>query len=572
MAGSFTDYYKIIKPNSSKDAYVPINMSALQQNSVGWYQKVMKGATSRFQQYQNVENMDGDVFVARALDTIAEEMASISSDTKLPFEIEYQNEIDTEVNETLISTLRAALRYWVNFHNFDDNIFDICRHVIKYGDAFFKKSSDHKRWEYVSPKSILGVIMDDNNEVQYYQLRFGSGKIGSYTDIQLIPAKAMVHFSLSTGMDSNFPFGMSVLTPSIKAFRHLSLLEDAVIIYRIVRAPERRVFTIDTGNMPPQRARAYLESVKTEFRQKRAPSADQQNGVDSGYDAMAITEDIFLTKSSEGRGSTIDTLAGGESLGEINDLVYFQNRLLQGLRIPASYMRGSAENGYQVQDGKVGMAYIEELRFANFVSRLQQKLSSTFEMHFKMFLKSANIRINHDLFKIRLPEPQNFKAYRESELNQSLINNFNSIKDTKFISPRFAMRKYLNLSEEDIQLNEALLKQERDISDDPINEHVNDLRLMYDPAWLDNMTAIELGDKFNKFDVTGESSSGEGDNESGDSEELPTPPDFESGSDGESTGETYNPEDGSTTPVTPDNTDAAEETPEEPETAANKES
>jgi hypothetical protein len=116
-----------------------------------------------------------------------------------------------------------------------------------------------------------------------------------------------------------------------------------------------------------------------------------------------------------------------------------------------------------------------------------------------------------------------------------------------------------------------LLKQERDISDDPINEHVNDLRLMYDPAWLDNMTAIELGDKFNKFDVTGKSSSGEGDNESGDSEELPTPPDFESGSDGESTGETYNPEDGSTTPVTPDNTDA-EETPEEPETAANKES
>ena len=94
----------------------------------------------------------------------------------------------------------------------------------------------------------------------------------------------------------------------------MTLLEDAVIIYRIVRAPERRVFTIDTGNMPPQRARAYLESVKTEFRQKRAPSLDQQNGVDSGYNPISITEDFFLTKSSEGRGSTIDTLAGGECL------------------------------------------------------------------------------------------------------------------------------------------------------------------------------------------------------------------------------------------------------------------
>jgi hypothetical protein len=107
------------------------------------------------------------------------------------------------------------------------------------------------------------------------------------------------------------------------------------------------------------------------------------------------------------------------------------------------------------------MAYIEELRFANYVTRLQQKISTTFEHHFKIFLKSAKIKIDHNLFKIKLPDPQNFKAYREAELNTSLINNFNSIKDTKFISPRFAMRKYLNMTEEEIKDYRLRLKLQR---------------------------------------------------------------------------------------------------------------
>jgi hypothetical protein len=196
-----------------------------------------------------------------------------------------------------------------------------------------------------------------------------------------------------------------------------------------------------------------------------------------------------------------------------------------------------------VQDGKVGMAYIEELRFANYVSRLQQKISTTFEHHFKIFLKSAKIKIDHNLFKIKLPDPQNFKAYREAELNTSLINNFNSIKDTKFISPRFAMRKYLNMTEEEIQLNEALIKQERDISDNPINEHVNDLRLMYDPAWLENMTPLSFGDDYNKYPIDGSKPEESGDDVT-DTDDMELPPSDEVGE----SGEVYNPEIGSEKP------------------------
>jgi hypothetical protein len=142
MAGFFTDYYKIITPNSNKESYVPVNMSALQQSNINWYQKVMKGATSRFQQYQNVENMDSDVFVARALDTVAEEMAAVSSTTGLPFDIVYQNEIDTEVSESLVSTLRAALRYWVNFHGFDIGNGDMGFYPITHFMVSMKKADD----------------------------------------------------------------------------------------------------------------------------------------------------------------------------------------------------------------------------------------------------------------------------------------------------------------------------------------------------------------------------------------------------------------------------------------------
>jgi hypothetical protein len=358
-------------------------------------------------------------------------------------------------------------------------------------------------WEYVDPNDVIGIsYVKDENRCDFYQLRKPDGnKTGGNGDIDLIPAKGIVHFSLTSGMGENGPFGESVLFPVIKAYRHLSLLEDSVIIYRIVRAPERRVFMIDVGNMAPQRAKAYIDAIKNEMRQKRIPNeAGGQERIDSAYNPISMTEDFFLPQTSDGRGSKIDTLPGGENLGEISDLNYFQNRFLQGLRIPSSYMRGSKDDGALIQDGKVGVAYMEEQIFADYIGRLQNKLNGTFDEQFKAYLKASNIKIDENLFKIRLNDPQNFKDYKQAEVDEKLISNFSNLKDVKSIATRTLFEDYLGWSEDRIQKNEVRLKQERAIPDGGIGGRMTELRMMYDPNWLEKQPEIKMGDDWDDYE------------------------------------------------------------------------
>lgn len=508
MAGIFTNYWRIVKPNSTRSQYVQNSVEAAKlYSNFSWYTKVMKGATSRFSKYTQYKNMDGDVFVGRALDTIAEEMTGENTGTNLPFEIEYQNESNTEVPESITMTVRAALRHWVNIQDLNTIIFDIARCTIKFGDCFFRKTSDFKKWQYIDPNDIIGISINENGKAEHYHVRTGEkNKSGAFGDVQLVPAAGIVHFSLSSSMGDNGPFGESVLWPCVKAWRHLSLLEDSVIIYRIVRAPERRVFFIDTGNMPPQRVKAYLESIKTEVKQKRIPNeAGGQEKIDSVYNPMSMVEDYFFAQTAEGRGSRVETLSGGENLGEIADLNYFQNKFLQGLRIPSSYMRGGSDGGVAIADGKVGVAYIEELRFANYVARLQNKLNDRFDDQFKSYLKSANLKIDPNLFKIRLVDPSNFQMYKQAEVDEKLLSNFKTLSDVPYIAARFALKKYAGLTEDEIQENEAMLKQERGIPDGGVDESLSELRMIYDPKWIENRPDVKVADGFD--DHSGETGS-----------------------------------------------------------------
>ena len=271
MAGIVTDYWRIVKPASEKNNYAANTAEAAKlYSNFSWYTKVMKGASSRYSKYAQYRNMDGDVFVSRALDTIAEEMTRTNQKTRLPFEIDYQNENNSEVPEAITMTVRAALRHWCDIQDLNKIIFDIARNTVKFGDCFFQKISDFKKWKFIDPNDIIGISIDQDGNPEHYHVRVGEkSKSGAFGDVSLIPAAGIVHFSLTSSMGENGPFGESPLWSCIKAFRHLSLLEDSVIIYRIVRAPERRVFFIDVGNMPPQRVKAYLESIKNEMKQKR---------------------------------------------------------------------------------------------------------------------------------------------------------------------------------------------------------------------------------------------------------------------------------------------------------------
>ena len=499
---TLSNYWRIITPASRKqmyttlatDAYDPNTVDVSSLASVKWYTQVLKGPGSRAQSYKQYDAMDTDIDIARSLDIVAEEMSSKDSKTDLPFIVEYQKEDNQDISDSTVITVRQALRSWAELQALNRRMFSISRTLIKYGDCFFVKTSDTKKWKYLDPSLVYGIEVDEDGTKVAYHIRqpqqqqqsFGI-KTEMYTKIA---ASAIIHFSMSDDMGEAAPFGNSILQPIYKVYRQLSMIEDAVIIYRIVRAPERRVFYIDTGNMPPQRVKQYLEQVKNEIRQKRAPSSSNgKDTVDGSFDITSIQEDMFFPVTASGRGSRVETLPGGTEDFGTNLLKYFQDKIFRGLRIPTSYMSGQDGQGAQYNDGKVGIAYIEEQRFANFVARLQNRLEDVLDQEFKVYLKVCGLKVDDEVFKLKLPEPANFAIYRQAALDTDLISSFKSIEDVKYLSRRFVLKRYLGLTDDEIQMNEVLVKEERHISD---ADSITPTQQMYDQAVYDNRGAISV--------------------------------------------------------------------------------
>lgn len=505
----FTSFWRIVAPKTRKqlyttlstDAYDPRGGDMTSLTAVSWYSQVMKGPGSRMASYKQYEAMDQDIDISRSLDIIAEEMSGKDEKSELPFVIHWQKEDNQDVSDTTVVTVRAALRQWSQLQDLKRRIFSTARCMIKHGDCFFRKSSDTRKWQYVDPSLVVGIEIDElGTKISYHVKRptIGAQPSGFTSqraeEVDVVPAAAMIHFSMCDDMGDSAPFGQSVLRPIFRVYRQLSMLEDAVIIYRIVRAPERRVFYIDVGNMNQQQVKRYLESIKNEIRQKRIPGS-QTNGmrdtVDGQYDPASLQEDYFFPVTAGGKGSRVDTLAGGTEDFGTQLLKSFQEKIFRGLRIPTSYMGAGATGGTdpQYNDGKVGIAYIEELRFAQFVMRLQDNLNEVYDQEFKIYLKVCGLRIDDEVFQLKLPDPANFALYRQAALDAELIQSFQQIQENEFLSRRFVLKRYLGLTDDEIQMNEVMIKEERNLTD---NTKVPIMQQLYDPAVYKNRDPVKL--------------------------------------------------------------------------------
>ena len=248
-----------------------------------------------------------------------------------------------------------------------------------------------------------------------------------------------------------------------KVYKQKELLEDSIIIYRVQRAPERRVFYIDVGNMPAHKAMAFVERTKNEVHQTRIPnkSGGGTNVMDAAYNPLSIMEDYFFAQTAEGRGSKVEVLPGGDNLGEIDDLKYFNNKLMRGLRIPSSYLPTGADDGTMTyNDGRVGTALIQEYRFAKYCERIQNILQPYLDKEFKMFLKHRGIEVPSSLFDLKFVESQSFSQYRDIEIESQRAQLFGQVEGVDYMSRRFIMKKYLGLTEDELRENEQMWKEE----------------------------------------------------------------------------------------------------------------
>ena len=484
---------------------------------------VYTGSPNRIERYQQYEVMDSDPEVNAALDILAEFCTQKLKDTNNPFNVKWRH----KATNSEIRILGEYLQQWNKLQKFDTRIFRIVRNVFKYGDAFFIRDPENQKWSYVDTSNVVKVIVNESEgkkpeqyivkdlapnfeELVATQIttninpRMGAGSqagpqsAGGYTGTSgaggssggsnrfglqykenAIDAKHMVHLSLSEGLDQNYPFGNSLLENVYKVYKQKELLEDAILIYRIQRAPERRVFHIDVGNMPSHLAMAFVERVKNEIHQRRIPSqtGGGQNVIDSAYNPLSINEDYFFPKTADGKGSDVTMLEGGKNIGEIDDLKYFTNKLFRGLRIPSSYLpTGADDSQSNFNDGRVGTAYIQELRFNKYCERLQYLLTSTFDEEFKMFLNSKGLNIDSSLFELVFNPPMNFASSRQAAIDTERINTFNTIQAVPFVSKRFAMKRFLGLTAEEVAENERLWAEENGKGEPTMTDAAGEMR------------------------------------------------------------------------------------------------
>ena len=477
---------------------------------------VYVGSPNRIERYNQYNTMDSDSEVNAALDILGEFTTQKNKQNDTHFRIDFKG----RPTNSEVQVIGQYLQQWCKLNQFETRMFRILRNTFKYGDQFFIRDPETQKWFHVDPSQVTKIIVNESEgkrpeqyvvknlnfafgnlsatplnttnsygpggTTQGYQTITNQQATGGHTpsggtsrfaqgqDETYVDAQHVVHISMSEGLDQNYPFGNSLLETIFKVYKQKELLEDAIIIYRVQRAPERRVFYVDVGNMPSHLAMSFVERVKTEIHQRRIPSktGGGANVVDSSYNPLSINEDYFFPQTAEGRGSKVETLPGGTNLGEIDDLRYFTNKLVRGLRIPSSYLPTGADDGAsQYNDGRVGTAYIQELRFNNYCQRLQANVEEVFNREFKLYLHNKGANVDFAMFNLKLTPPQNFAAYRQAELDNNRIGTFGQIQAIPFMSNRFALKRFLGLTEEEIAENERLWREE---NEENVTELVSD--------------------------------------------------------------------------------------------------
>ena len=455
-------------------------------------------------------------------DIISEALVSDTNDS--PVEINLDN---LNASDGIKDKVRDAFKFIKDLMDFDKKAHEIYRNWYVDGRLYYHKIIDLKKPEagiqeirYIDAMKMRYIRQQKKNKDDKFRvtnqnndnpMEYEFPEIEEYfmfTPKQTYPvgnaspmggnqgikiAKDAITYCTSGLVDRNKGLTLSYLHKAIKSLNQLRMIEDSLVIYRLSRAPERRIFYIDVGNLPKVKAEQYLRDVMMRYRNKLVYNADTGE-VRDDKKYMAMLEDFWLPRREGGRGTEISTLPGGQNLGEITDIEYFKKKLYRSLNVPPSRMDG--EGGFNL--GRSSEILRDELKFTKFVGRLRKRFSHMFNdiLKTQLILKNIITPEDWDMMSEHIQYDflydNHFSELKETELFTERLNNVATAEPYvgRYFSQDYLRRKVLRQTDEEIiEQNEIMA---REIADGT----VPDPSIPTDPETgipLDQIADMDLG-------------------------------------------------------------------------------
>lgn len=423
------------------------------------YANIEPDKQKRLQEYRL---MSGNDFISGALDEICDEFIVVNDDDEI-FEIK----VDEAKDKIVRKTIRDEFKKFVQHFDLENRGWEYCRNLLVDGELYFENviHQEHKE------KGILGVVSIPSesidpiyNNVQNLIVRgfllrkpIYDEQLKQVTEIvPIVYDKNQITYFNSGEWNDDKTFRLPHVEKGRRAYKQLNMIEDSIVIHRLVNAPEKMVFKVDVGNMPQNQAERYINQLSQKYWSKK--TYDSKQGGVNMFNPQSMLDAFWFPIRNGSTGTDVQKLQGQSNLGELPDLTFFTNKLFNSLRVPVT--RLDADTTYS--DGTEMLR--EELKFARFIIRLQKQFSETIKQSFITHLKLKNWWEEYDLtsrdINLKMNEPTHFNVLRQQQTFEIRANNFATMAGSELVSETFAQKEYLGWSDEKVLLNRQHLERE----------------------------------------------------------------------------------------------------------------
>ena len=405
--------------------------------------------------------------VGDALDEICDDVITVDEDTNSAVRLMFNN---ADLTEAAKSELTKEFDKIVKYFDFENKGWEYFRSLLVDGEIYFEHIIHDEHPEegilgvVLIPTELIDPIYDNVQNTLIKGFLFRQPVINPKTQqiekYNYVPFEKNQTTYVHSGIwNEDKTMRLPFVENARRAYRQLTMVEDSIVVYRLVRAPEKLVFNVDVGNMPPPKAEAYLKKLMHNY-WNRKTFDNNQGGQVNAFNPQSMLDSFWFAKRAGNNGTEVTQLAGGQNLGELTDLMYFVKKLYKALKVPSN--RLEAEASYS--DGTENLR--EELKFAKFIMRQHQRfaegIKNTFVTQLKMKKLWEEYNLKEENIQIKFNPPSSFHTLREQQIFEVKSGNFANMSGNELVSNTYCQKKYLGWSDDDVVKNRAFLKKDKE--------------------------------------------------------------------------------------------------------------